>query len=71
MSDAVQRIIRTIIQLIAGGLLTLLATQLNTDLAGSAFLPYLTLLFAALTSVAQNEAEERGWIPIILKKEAK
>jgi hypothetical protein len=57
MSDGVGRIIRSVLQLIAGGGLTALFLQLAED-APEAYAPYLVLLGAGLVAIAQILVEE-------------
>ena len=65
MNEATSRIIRTLIQLGAGGALTALFDQIVTDVP-SGIAPYVALMFTLFVTEAQNTAEENGWIPIIL-----
>ncbi|MDQ2684107.1 MAG: hypothetical protein M3Y37_11335 [Chloroflexota bacterium] len=57
MSDGVGRIIRSLLQLIAGGGLTALFLQLAEDVPES-YAPYLVLLGTGLVAVAQILVEE-------------
>ena len=65
MTDHFSRILRTLIQLAAGGALTALFDQIVTDVPLSVA-PYLALIFTLIVTVAQNTAEEMGLIPIVL-----
>lgn len=57
MSDSTRRILRTIIQLVAGGALGSLATQVVLDVPDR-YDPYILLLSAAITAIAQIVIEE-------------
>jgi hypothetical protein len=66
MNDHVSRILRTLIQLAAGGALAGLFTQIVADVP-QAYGAYLTVVFSLFVTVAQNIAEEQGWIPMMLR----
>lgn len=66
MNDHISRILRTLIQLAAGGALAGLFTQVVTDVPDN-YAPYLTIFFSLFVTVAQNVAEENGWIPMMLR----
>lgn len=57
MSDGVGRIVRSVLQLIAGGGLTALFLQLAEDVPES-YAPYLVLLSTGLVAIAQILVEE-------------
>lgn len=65
MNDHLSRILRTLVQLAAGGALTALFDQIVTDVPPS-LAPYLALIFTLVVTVCQNVAEENNWIPIVL-----
>jgi hypothetical protein len=66
MNDHISRILRTLIQLAAGGALTGLFTQIVSDVP-AAYAPYLMSIFTLGVTVSQNVAEENGWIPMVLR----
>lgn len=57
--DSNNRVIRTFVQLAAGGLFTELLMQVSADVPAT-FAPYLVILSTLLISVAQNWADELG-----------
>lgn len=57
MSDSVARILRTIAQLIAGGLLTAFINQVITDVP-AAYAPYVVLVSTLAVTICQNLVEE-------------
>lgn len=57
MNDALARIIRTVLQLIAGGGLTALFLQLANDVPDK-YAPYIVLLSTGLVALAQVAVEE-------------
>jgi hypothetical protein len=66
MNDHFSRILLTLIQLAAGGALAGLFTQIVSDVP-DAYGAYLTIVFALFVTIAQNVAEEQGWIPMMLR----
>lgn len=58
MSDSLSRVLRTLLQLIAGGAFTALFNQITQD-ADPALAPYLVILFSLLVSIAQNVVESQ------------
>lgn len=68
MTDAAQRIIRTLLQLAAGGAFTALFLQVAKDVPVQ-YAPYVALFSTLLVTIAQNVAEDEGWIAPILKDE--
>lgn len=69
MKDSKRRAIRTLVQLIAGGGLAALTQQLAGDVP-AAYVPYLMIGYTTAVSLAQNYAEDQGWIPAVLKAKA-
>lgn len=67
MSDAKSRILRTVLQLIAGGALTALTEQLATDMP-AAYAPYLLIGYTLLVTAVQNYAEDAGLMKPVAKK---
>lgn len=65
--DFWQRIIRTLLQLVAGGALAALTNQLASDMPSS-YAPYLTIGYTLLVSAAQNGLESIYPQATILKK---
>lgn len=57
MSDGLARIVRSILQLVAGGGLTALFMQLAKDVPDS-YAPYIVLLASGLVAIAQIGVEE-------------
>lgn len=66
MSDATRRAIRTLMQLIAGGGLTLLVDQIAKDLP-TQYVPYLMIGFTLLVTFSQNWLEDNTSFPALLK----
>lgn len=66
MNKSWGRIVRTLIQLIAGGGLYALTQQLSSDLPGT-YAPYLVILYTLIVSAAQNYLEDEGVVKPILK----
>ena len=66
MPDWAARILRTVIQLIAGGAFAALFEQIARDVPSS-YTPYVALIATLIVTVAQNAAEQAGAIPTILK----
>lgn len=69
LPDSVRRALRTLVQLVAGGGLTALVDQLAQDLP-DAYRPYIFIASTVIVTLAQNYAEDRNWIPSILKAQA-
>lgn len=69
MPDSVRRMIRTAVQLIAGGGLYVLTDQFAKDIPAQ-YTAYLWGGYTILVTVAQNYAEDAGWIPSVLKASA-
>lgn len=65
--DFWQRVARTSLQLVAGGALAGLTSQLASDIPTS-YAPYLTIGYTLLVSVAQNAVENRFPQATILKR---
>ena len=68
MTDAKGRILRTLLQLIAGGALTALTDQLATDIP-AAYAPYLVIAYTLLVTAVQNYLEETGTVKPVMKPE--
>jgi len=66
MNDSVARILRTIIQLAAGGTFTALFLQVAKDVPES-YAPYIALISTLVVTICQNVAEEEGWVRPMLK----
>jgi hypothetical protein len=64
--DWLARILRTIVQLVAGGTLMGLFLQWQHD-ADPGIAPYIALVATLLVTIAQNICEQMGWIPTLLK----
>lgn len=65
-NDWWRRGLRTLVQFIAGGGLTVLVDQLVYDIPDR-FDAYVIIGAGALASVCQNYAEDAGWIPAVGK----
>ena len=65
-NDWWRRGLRTLVQFIAGGGLTVLVDQLIIDIPDR-YDAYVIIVAGALASVCQNYAEDAGWIPAIGK----
>jgi hypothetical protein len=65
-SDAVRRALRTLFQFIAAGGLTELVDEVAADLTGTAKAAVF-MVAALVITYAQNELEDRGAIPAVLK----
>lgn len=63
MNDSIQRVVRTVLQLIATGGLYEIADQVNADLNT----PYFLLVYMFLVTAVQNYLEARGTIPAVLR----
>lgn len=61
MSDNLGRILRTLVQLLAGGAFTALFEQIVTDVPPQ-YSPYLVIIFSLLTAIAMNVGREQGWL---------
>jgi hypothetical protein len=59
MPDWAARILRTLLQLIAGGALTALMEQVARDIP-SQYMPYIILLNTLLVTIAQNFVEQKS-----------
>lgn len=70
MSDALRRAIRTLLQFIAGGGLSVLVTEVIADVDDTTAKAAITVVAAFLVSFAQNELEDRDVIPALLKAPA-
>lgn len=57
MNDSTRRIVRTLLQIVAGGSCTALFLQIAKDVPES-YAPYIVLLSTALVAVAQIVVEE-------------
>lgn len=66
VKDWVGRFLRTVIQFVAGGGLTIAIDQIVKDLDPK-YVPYVLVGSVLLVNICQNFAEEMGWIPTILK----
>lgn len=66
MPDWLARILRTIIQLLAGGAFAALFMQIAHDVPEN-YAPYVTLISALIVNIAQNGLEQAGAIPTLLK----
>jgi hypothetical protein len=66
MTEATSRILRTVLQLIAGGALTALTDQIASDIPAS-YAPYIVLGYTLLVTAVQNYLEETGAMKPILK----
>jgi hypothetical protein len=69
-SDPIRRAVRTLLQLIAGGGLSALVTEVLADIDDATAKAAIALLAAFLVSWAQNELEDRGAVPALLKATA-
>lgn len=65
-NDYWRRGVRSLVQFIAGGGLTVLFDQLIKDIPDR-YDMYVVVLSGALVSVTQNYCEDQGWIPALLK----
>lgn len=65
-NETVRRLIRTLLQLVAGGALAALTDQLAKDIP-TAYAPYLVIGYTLLVTLAQNALEDAGAIKPILK----
>lgn len=65
-TDWVERIMRTLFQLITAGVLTTLLTQVAQDIP-TQYRPYIALATTAIVVSVQNYAEQKGWVPKMLK----
>lgn len=70
IKKSLQRVGRTIIQMIAGGGMTVLIDQIATDLPTS-WTAYFVIGWSIVVGAVQNIAEELGWIKPIMKDETK
>jgi hypothetical protein len=68
MNDILSRVLRTGLQLLAGGAFAAFFTAV-TGYVGSEHQALLTAMFALLVSFAQNVLEGSGKIPMLLGKE--
>jgi hypothetical protein len=66
MPDYAARILRTLIQLLAGGAFAALFTQVAHDVPPQ-YAPYVVIVTTLFVSTAQNALEQAGAIPTILK----
>jgi hypothetical protein len=66
MRDTIYRVLRTLVQMVAGGGLTVLVDQLVTDVPAS-YAPYVLIGFTLAVGVAQNLLEEMGPLPALMK----
>lgn len=57
MTDSVARILRTLVQLIAGGLLTAFVDQVIKDIDPT-YAPYVVIAATALVTICQNLVEQ-------------
>lgn len=64
MPDWAARILRTLLQLIAGGALTALIEQVKLDIPAQ-YVPYLVLLNTLLVTIAQNFVEQKSGYAIL------
>jgi hypothetical protein len=69
-SDPIRRAVRTLLQLIAGGGLSVFTTEVLADVDDPTAKAALALFFAFVVSWAQNELEDRGTVPALLKATA-
>lgn len=69
MSDAIRRPLRTLIQMIASGGLTILVNQLAEDVPTS-YTPYILIGFTILVGFCQNWLEDNKGLPAIFKATA-
>ena len=67
--DSFYRVLRTLVQFVAGGGLALLTNQLVQDLS-AAYVPYLTIGYTILVCLCQHLAEDLGWVTPRLKPTA-
>ena len=58
MPDSVARILRTLLQLLAGGAFTVIFDQIVRDVPSS-YQPYLVAIFTLLVTTAQNAVEQK------------
>ena len=65
--EVVQRVMRTVLQLVAAGGLTALTNQVASDLPVS-YSAYFVIFWTVVVTTAQNYLESTGKIPTILKK---
>lgn len=68
-NDWWRRGVRTAIQLIAGGGLAALTDQIITDIDAT-YAVYVTAAYSFIVALAQNFAEQQGWVPSVLKAKA-
>ncbi|MCA9876808.1 MAG: hypothetical protein KC442_03470 [Thermomicrobiales bacterium] len=68
MPDWVARIIRTLIQMLAGGAFTALFEQIARD-APPGITPYVLIISTLIVAAAQNALEEAGLLKPLLKPE--
>ncbi len=66
MTDGTKRIIRTVLQMVAGGALFALTDQIATDLPGQ-YAPYIILGYTLLVTAVQNVVESLDGVTPILK----
>lgn len=57
MSESQSRIVRTLVQLLAGGAFTALFDQIATDVPQQ-YAPYVVIFTTLLVTIAQNEIEQ-------------
>lgn len=65
-TDWVERIMRTLFQLLTAGVLTAAFTQFVADVPGN-YKIYATLATTAVVNFIQNYGEEKNWFPKMLK----
>jgi hypothetical protein len=66
MRETIYRVLRTLVQMVAGGGLAALTDQIVTDIPAS-YAPYAVIGYGLLVGVAQNLLEEMNAIPALLK----
>lgn len=69
LPDSTRRALRTLVQLIAGGGLTALVDQVALDVPDS-YRPYVFIASTVIVTLAQNVAEDHGWVPALWKAQA-
>lgn len=67
MTDPIRRALRTLFQFIAGGGLAALVTEVVANVDDPTAKAAITVFAAFLVAYAQNELEDRGAIPALLK----
>jgi preprotein translocase subunit SecY len=66
MRETIYRVLRTLVQMVAGGGLTVLVDQIVTDVPAS-YAVYIVIGFGIVVGLCQNLLEEMKAIPALLK----